>query len=71
MLTLAYFDAGSGSLIVSAIAAGGAGAVVAAKAGMHRFKRPFGRKPETVVRDADADEPETQATERGVVTEES
>jgi hypothetical protein len=43
---LAYLDANSGSLIVSAIAAGGAGVAVAAKMGMQRLKNPFSRRTE-------------------------
>jgi hypothetical protein len=41
---LAYLDANSGSLIVSAIAAGGAGVAVAAKMGMQRLRKPFSRR---------------------------
>ena len=41
---LAYLDANSGSLIVSAIAAGGAGVAVAAKMGVQRLKKPFSRR---------------------------
>ena len=44
MRAVAYLDANSGSLIVSAIAAGGAGVAVAAKMGMQRLKKPFGRR---------------------------
>ena len=46
MRTLAYLDANSGSMIVSVIAAGGAGVAVAAKMGMHRLKKPFSRRTE-------------------------
>ena len=44
MRAFAYLDANSGSLIVSVIAAGGAGAAVAAKMGMQRLKKPFSRR---------------------------
>ena len=44
MRAIAYLDANSGSLIVSAIAAGGAGVAVAAKMGMQRLKKPFSRR---------------------------
>ena len=44
MSALAYLDANSGSLIVSAIAAGGAGVAVAAKMGVQRLKKPFSRR---------------------------
>jgi hypothetical protein len=43
---LAYLDANSGSMIVSVIAAGGAGVAVAAKMGMHRLRKPFSRRTE-------------------------
>ena len=39
-----YLDAGSGSMIVGAVAAGAAGAVVAAKVGWKRMSGVFGRK---------------------------
>jgi hypothetical protein len=52
----AYLDANSGSLIVSVIAAGGAGAAVAAKMGMQRLKKPFSRRSQD-----EPTEPETEA----------
>ena len=44
MRVLGYLDAGSGSMVVGAIAAGAAGAVVAAKVGWRRMAGAFTRK---------------------------
>ena len=41
---LAYLDANSGSLIASAIAAGGAGAAVYAKMKWQQLRKPLSRK---------------------------
>jgi hypothetical protein len=41
---LAYLDANSGSLIASAIAAGGAGVAVAAKMKWQQLRKPFSKK---------------------------
>jgi len=44
---LAYLDANSGSLIASAIAAGGAGVAVAAKMKWQQFRKPFSKRGAT------------------------
>jgi len=63
----AYLDANSGSLIVSVIAAGGAGAAVAAKMGMQRLKKPFSRRtPDETAGSETETEPETEATSEPV-----
>jgi hypothetical protein len=41
---LAYLDANSGSLIASAIAAGGAGVAVAARMKWQQIRKPFSRR---------------------------
>ncbi len=43
-----YLDAGSGSMIVGAVAAGAAGVAVAAKVGWRRMTGVFGKKDEGV-----------------------
>jgi hypothetical protein len=63
----AYLDANSGSLIVSVIAAGGAGAAVAAKMGMQRLKKPFSRRTPDETTGAETEtEPETEAASEPV-----
>ena len=63
----AYLDANSGSLIVSVIAAGGAGAAVAAKMGMQRLKKPFSRRtPDETAGSETETEPETEAASEPV-----
>ena len=59
MRAFAYLDANSGSLIVSIIAAGRAGAAVAAKMGMQRLKKPFSAAARRTSRPS----PETEAAE--------
>ena len=58
MAILAYLDPGSGSMLVGAAAAGAAGAAVAAKSLVHKFKSPFRKKgaadPDTLADDAEA-----------------
>jgi hypothetical protein len=62
---LAYLDANSGSLIASAIAAGGAGVAVAAKMKWQQFRKPFSKKGATEeTTEAAVEEPaEVEATE--------
>jgi hypothetical protein len=64
---LAYLDANSGSLIASAIAAGGAGVAVAAKMKWQQLRKPFSKKgagEETTEASVDeATEAEVEATE--------
>ena len=43
-----YLDAGSGSMIVGAVAAGAAGVAVAAKVGWRRMSGGFGKKGEAL-----------------------
>ena len=43
-----YLDAGSGSMLVGAVAAGAAGVAVAAKVGWRRMTGGFGKKSEAV-----------------------
>lgn len=57
MTVLAYLDPGSGSMIAGAVAAGAAGAAVAAKSMVHKFKSPF-RKKGAAQADPDTDEAE-------------
>ncbi len=47
-----YLDAGSGSMIVGAVAAGAAGVAVAAKVGWRRMTGGFGKKGEAAVEPA-------------------
>lgn len=54
---LGYLDAGTGSMVLAAIAGGAAGAGVAVKAGLDKFRRG-GRK-----KDADAEGTGTEAAD--------
>jgi hypothetical protein len=54
MRTLAYLDAGSGSLIASAIVAGFAGVAVVFKTGFRRLGRLLSPKRRRAARDAEA-----------------
>jgi hypothetical protein len=51
---IGYLDAGTGSMIVGAVAAGAAGAGVAVKAGLAKFRRKGRSNPSTASEDADA-----------------
>ncbi len=61
-LVTAYLDAGSGSMLVSAVAAGAAGVGVAAKVGWRRLKRAAGRGGSSGA-DSGAEPRETPAAE--------
>ena len=62
---LAYLDANSGSLIASAIAAGGAGVAVAAKMKWQQFRKPFSKRgaTEETTEDVVEEPAEVEATE--------
>lgn len=50
-MNLAYLDAGTGSMIVSAIVAGSAGALVAVRVGWRRVTGRFRRRPKVEAED--------------------
>ncbi len=61
---LAYLDPGSGSMLIGVAAAGAAGAAVAAKSMVHRFKSPFKKKGAAETdSQADQDEAVEETTE--------
>jgi hypothetical protein len=64
---LGYLDAGTGSMMLAAIAGGAAGAGVAVKAGLDKFRRG-GRKKDAEV---EADTADAEATEDADVVETS
>ncbi len=71
-MTIAYLDAGSGSLIASALVGGAAAAGVAVRQARHRFTSKFSRKRSDGVDDvtpaADGLSPDA-AVEAGVATD--
>ncbi|MGH9112643.1 MAG: hypothetical protein ACRDZN_10175 [Acidimicrobiales bacterium] len=61
-MTIAYLDAGTGSLIASAVVGGAAAAGVAVRQARHRFTSKFSRKRSDAVDDTvSTDAPEADA----------
>jgi hypothetical protein len=54
-MVVGYLDASSGSMVVGAIAAGGAAVAVAAKVGWRRVTGVFGKDKDVEASDADVD----------------
>jgi hypothetical protein len=65
---LGYLDAGTGSMVLAAIAGGAAGAGVAVKAGLDKFRRGGRKKGADEATEA---EPETEVAEAEPETVES
>ncbi len=57
-----YLDAGSGSMLVGAVAAGAAGVAVAAKVGWKRVTGVFSRKDDDVESDESAEDVAVEET---------